>query len=291
VGLALRAHLSLARDLLIGRQLDLAMAELTNAIEVATNALMGARVMDAALQMIVGRVDALTAPRERDLSALDEAIALVEKAASVLGDPLRQSLNKKLTYLLVDRSAWYGSAYLARGVPSDLARAVDESRRAFQLDPGATWVRYNLAKWLVYWAGEPPTRCSADRLALLIEALHSINGGLDQTGMNGLLHEALDQALESTEGVLLAHLSAADLHRLIQSLGSEPASGLTGAAKARALAEEAARRRAHGDLHGYAHHLVRAVRADPGDERHRIDLLAALDDLRTAPHEGGPARD
>lgn len=286
VGLAVQAHLSIARDLLIGRQLDPAMAELTSAVDVATNALIGARAKDAALRIIVGRVDALTESRDGNISGLDEAIDLLEKAVSVLGPPVRQALTAKLADLLAERGVWYGSTCAEFGIPIDLARAVGELRRAFELEPGSIWVRYHLANGLIHYAGELPTRYSADRLALLVEALHGINGGLDETGTSGRLLEALDKALESVEGVLLAHLSIADMHRVIQALGEEPTASLTGAAKARALAEEAARRRAGGDLTGCAHHLVRAVRVDPPDERYRTDLLVALEDLLTELREG-----
>lgn len=289
VGLAVRARLSIARELLTGRQLGPAMAELTSAIDVATNALIGARARDAAFRMIVGRVDALAESDEGNISGLDEAIELVEKAVPMFGGPIRQALTAKLANLLVDRGVWYGSACYDFGLPTDLARAVSELRRAFMLEPESTWVRYNLAQGLIHYSGEMPAY--ADRLALLIEALHGINGGLEQAGMAGRLEKALDKALESVEGVLLANLSVADLHILIQSFAVGLPSGLTGAAKARALAEEAERRRADGDLAGCAHHLVRAVCADPRDERYRIDLLATLEDLLTELREGGPARD
>ncbi len=286
VGLAVQAHLSIARELLTGHQLVPAMAELTSAIDVAANALMGARAKDAALRMIIGRVDALAESREGDISGLDEAVDLVEKAAAVLGDPARQALNTKLADLLVARAIWYGSACFEFGKPTDLARAVGELRRAFQLEPDSTWVRYNLAEGLVFYSGDLPARYVADRLAPLVEALRVINGGLDQTGMSGRLLEVLEKGLDSVEGVLLAHLSVADLHRVIQSFGTDPASDLTGAAKARALAEEAGRARAGGDLPACAHLLVRAVRAYPSDERYRADLLAALTNLLTELREG-----
>ena len=289
VGLAVRARLSVARDLLTGRRLDPAMAELTSAIDVATNALIGARAREAVLRMIVGRAEALAERGGGNISGLDEAIELVEKAVAVFGDPIRQALTTKLADLLVDRGVWYGSACYEFGMPTDLARAVGELRRASVLAPDSMRVRYNLAQALIHHSGE--LRTSADRLALLIEALHGINNGVDQAGMGGRLEKALDKALESAEQMLLAHLPAAELHILIQSIGESTTSDLAGADKARALTDEAERRRADGDLAGCAHCLVRAVRAAPLDERYRIDLLATLEDLLIELREGGRARD
>jgi hypothetical protein len=283
VGLAVRTHLSIARDMLAGRRLEPAMAELASAIGVGTNALMGARAKDAARRVVLGRVDALTEPGERGGTGLDEAIELVEKAASVLDDP---ALTDRLAELLVHCGVWCGSGRREFGVPIDLARAVGELRRAFALRPESTLVRHHLAQGLIHHSDERPDRDSAGRLALLIEALRAITGGLDLAGMNRSLREVLDRALESVEGVLLTELSEEDMHRFIRSIGTEPVAGLTGADKAREHAAEAGRRRESGDLTRCAHELVRAVRAVPADERYRADLLAALDDVLAERREG-----
>lgn len=286
--LAVRAHLSIARDQLTGHQVEPAMAELTSAVDVANNALIGARAEDAALRMIIGRVDALTEARAEDAGpGLDEAIELVEKAMSALGNSIRPALTTKLAKLLVKRGVWYGSACFEFRIPIDLARAIVDLRRAFELDPDSTWVRYNLAKGLIYHAGDLQSRPSAERFMLLIEAMFSIEGGIELAGATSRLREAQEDALEAIEAVLLEHRSMGDLHRIIQSFLTDPAADLTGSDKARALAEAAEGARAAGDLPGCAHYLVRAVRADPEDEHHRAKLLAVMQDLlREPPSEG-----
>jgi tetratricopeptide (TPR) repeat protein len=287
VGLAVRARLSIARELLTGHQLDAAMAELTGAIDIAANALIGARAQGAGLRIIVGRVDALAESNERNIAGVDEAIELVERAIPVFFDADRHTLVKKLADLLVNRGVWYGSACSEFGLPTDLARAVGELRRAFELDPDSTWVRYNLAQGLIRYSERMPT--FADRIALLIEALCGISDGLDRAGPSVRLNRALRLELDRLGEVLVAELSIADMHELIQSFGVGPAADLTGADLAQALAEEARRLRADGDLIRAAHLLVRAVRADPADWRYRADLLATLEDLLTERRDGGSA--
>lgn len=285
VGLAVRAHLSIARDMLAGRRLDPAMTELADAIDVGTNALMGARAKDAALRVVLGRVDALTEPGERDSKGLDAAIELVEKAIPVLDAP---ALTDKLADLLVRRGVWHGSACYEFGVPTDLVRAVGDLRRAFGLRPESIPVRYHLAQGLIHHAAERPARDVVGRLTLLAEALRAISGGLELSPRNRSLREVLDKALESVEGVVLTRLSPDEMHRLIQSIRTDPTVDLTGAAKARAHAEEAERRRAAGDLTGCVREWIRAVRALPSDERYRAELLAALADLIAELAEGKP---
>ena len=286
--LAVRAHLSVARDQLIGHKAEPAMAELISAIDVANNALIGARAEDAALRMIIGRVDALTEARADDAGpGLDEAIELVEKAMSALGNSIRPELRTKLAKLLVKRGVWYGSACFEVRIPIDLARAVLDLRRALKLEPDSTWVRYNLAKGLIYYAGDLPTRSAAQRLTLLIEAMLSIEGGIELTGTTSRLREAQEDGLEAIEALLLEGRSMDDLHKIIQSFRTDPAADLTGSAKANALDEAAQGARDAGDLAGCAHYLVRAVRADPDNERLRAKLLAVLQELlREPPSEG-----
>jgi tetratricopeptide (TPR) repeat protein len=289
--LAVRAHLSIARDQLIGHQVEPAMAELTSAIDVANNALIGARAEDAALRMIIGRVDALTEARTDDAGpGLDEAVELVEKAMSALGNSIRPELKKKLAKLLVKRGVWYGSACFEFRIPIDLARAVLDLRRALQLDPNSTWVRYNLAKGLIYHAGDLANRPAAQRLPLLIEAMLSVEGGIELAGPTSRLREAQEDGLEAIEALLLEDRSMDDLHQIIRSFRTDPAADLTGSAKANALDEAAERARDAGDLAGCAHYLVRAVRADPDTERLRAKLLAVLQELlREAPSQGAGA--
>ena len=283
VALAVRTRLSIARDLLTGGQPDAAMVELTMAIDLAANGLIGARTKDAAIGMILGRVDALTESRtdDSDVTGFDDAIGLVEKAIAVLGDTASADLTKKLANLLVDRGEWYGSACLRADIPADLARAARELRRALELQPDSTWVRYNLAKGLIYYSSDLPTRNPADVLVVLIEALDAVCGGLDRSGSSRRLLEALHSALEAVEEVLLSRQSNDDLLRAIQSIGMDSAAELTGAERARELAEQAKRACAEGDPIGCAALLIRAVRAAPSESSHRIDLFAALDAVLT----------
>ncbi|HEX4224703.1 MAG TPA: hypothetical protein VHZ97_20195, partial [Pseudonocardiaceae bacterium] len=289
--LAVRAYLSIARDQLIDHRVEPAMAELTSAIDVANNALIGARAEDAALRMIIGRVDALTEARADDAGpGLDEAIGLVEKATAALGNSIRPTLTTKMAKLLVKRGVWYGSACFEFRIPIDLARAVLDLRRALTLDPNSTWVRYNLAKGLIYHSGDLPTRSSTDRLMLLIEAMLSVEGGIELAGMTSRLREAQEDGLEAIEALLLEHRSMDDLHRIIQSFRTDAAAELTGPDKADALDEAAEAARTAGDLTGCAHYLVRAVRADPENDRIRAKLLAVLRELlREPPSEGAGA--
>lgn len=287
VGLAVRARLSIARELLTGHQLDAAMAELTGAIDIAANALIGARAQRAGLRIIAGRVAALAESDDGTITGVDEAIELAARAIPVFFGADRRTLVKKLADLLVDRGVWYGSVCYGFGLPTDLARAVGELRRACELDPDSTRVRYNLARGLIRYSESMPI--FADRLALLIEAMRGISEGLDQAGLNGRLTRVLRLELERLGEALVAELSMADMHGLIQSFGVGPAADLTGADHARSLAEEGRRLRADGDLIQAAHLMVRAVRADPADWRYRDDLLATLEDLLTERRDGGSA--
>ncbi|WP_103339972.1 CHAT domain-containing protein [Amycolatopsis sp. CA-126428] len=286
VGLAVRARLSIARDLLAGRQLDPAIAGLAGAIDIADNAQIGVRAREATSRMIIGRADVLAESTAGSCAGLDEAIELVERALPAFGDPIRTALTRKLAALLVDRGVWHGSACAEFGLPADLARAVGELRRALRLDPDSAWVRYNLVQGLLHYSGR--LTAAADKLAPLFEALSGVHGVIDQAGPTGRLRWVLGQTVDAIGEAVLGRLPAAELHRLIQSFDGDPAADLTGPAQARALAGQADRRRAAGDLSLCVHYLVMAVRADPSDERYRVDLLAALEELLG---EGGPADD
>ncbi|GAA4232489.1 hypothetical protein GCM10022254_32480 [Actinomadura meridiana] len=278
--LAVRARLSIARDLLAGHRPDPALAELAEAIKVAANALMGVRAQDAVIRVLVGRVDALAETGEQGSAGLDEAIELVERAGAALGAPINWRLRPKLADLLVARAIWHGATCQQFGLPVDLARAVRDLRRALELGPDSPWTRSHLAWALIRDSGERPVRNSADRLGPLIEALHVIFAGFDLAGISDHLVEVLNVTLDETDDILLARLPSIDLHRRIQELPADPAADLTGTAKARAHAREAERLRRPGDLAGRAYHLVEAVRAEPRDERYRTGLLAALAELR-----------
>lgn len=282
--IAVCAHLSIARELLTARRVDAAMVELTSAIDMANTSLIAADARAGALQIVVRHVDALA-----ESTGIDAAVQLVDKAISAFGDPSRPALTRKRASLVVDRHLSDGSAHRESGPHTELTRAVDELRRAIGLDPDPTEERCDLAERLVRFSDDLPR--APDRLAVLIEALHCVVDELDQVGPGGRLTTALDVVLDSVEAVLLAQLPVADGHAVIRSLSLSPAAGLSGAAKARALAEEAERRRAEGNPILHAHCLVRAVRADLADERHRVDLRTALENLLLRQRQGEQAGD
>lgn len=277
VGLAVRARLSIARDLLAVRQLDRAMAELTAAIAVSANALMGPRTRQAVQRMIVGRVDALSELTMRDTVRLDEAITLIELALPVVGTPGRRPLTEKLADLLVDRGIWYGSMCIEHGLEPDITRGVAELRRAFELDPNSSWVRYNLAQSLISHSDALPARRAAPRLAVLCEGSQIVHFGLERDPASNRLLDAVRHLLDAVEPILLSERSVAELGQLIEEYGNDSVMSMDGAERAVALAAAAERRRSAGDPTGCAHLLVRAVRADPTNSRIRLALIAAVE--------------
>jgi hypothetical protein len=277
VGIAVRARLSIARDLLTSRQPDRAMTELGGAIAVSANALMGVRTRQAVLRMILGRVDALTERDLWDINRMDEAIALVEMSVPVVGAPGRQTLIQKWADLLVNRGVWYGSACQDYGLRPDVTRALAELRKAFELNPDSAWVQYNLAQGLIYRAEELPERHVAGRLTVLVEALGIVHSGLNATGSSNRLRDALDNVLKAVQIPLMAELSVAELNKLIETYAHDAKAGVDARERARELVKEAERRRAAGDLTGCARLLVRATRADPQNDGIRMALLAAIE--------------
>ncbi|GAA2786142.1 hypothetical protein GCM10010470_20490 [Saccharopolyspora taberi] len=278
VELAVWAHLSLARDLLAGRdQGAAAIAELGAAIEVSANAAMTVRTREAVLRMVLGRVESLVSFRRID--RLDEAIALVREARAVVGPRGRQTLTRKWADMLVDAGVWYGSACREQGIEPDIRRAVEVLREALQLNPESPLVRGHLARALVYGrTGLPGGRTAAGGFAILREAYVIVHEGLAPVLPNSWLLESLGDVLAELESSLLAKLDLDELGGLVRTYGDEAGAALDAPGRARALAEEAERRRAGNDPVGSVHALVRATRFDPGNAAVRAALLTALDE-------------
>ncbi|MET9265622.1 CHAT domain-containing protein [Amycolatopsis sp. NPDC004079] len=282
VGLAVRARLLIARDLLADGRADPALAELSDALGLAANGLIEVRTREAVLRIVTGRADALAAAGT-GAAGLDEAIGLVERAAPVFAGTLAAELSGKLANLLADRGVRYGSGCLESGEPADPVRAVRELRRAFACDQDSDRVRYHLAQGLIRLSPAEPG--FTGKLALVVEAVRCLHDGLARSDR---LASAMKQALDALAELLLGRLPQGELHRLVQELGAAPAANLPGPDQARAHAAEAARHRAGGDLPRCAYRLAVAARADPGTAQYRADLLAVLAELTG---EGGPEGD
>jgi tetratricopeptide (TPR) repeat protein len=285
VGLAVRAHLSIARGLLAASgQVDRAMTELAAAITVSAKATMTVRTRQAVLRMILGRVEALTETSRQQIHRLDEAVVLVEKALPVVGAPGRDTLTLTLADLLIDRGVWTGSSCRDFGIKADLARAVADLRRALELNPESARARDNLARAQISFQDELPRADAVGRLAALLDALALVHSGLERAAESNRLRESLGDVLGAVESLLLANLSVDELGKLAMAAGDLP---LDAGERARVLAEQAERHRADGDLTGCARDMVRATRADPANPAMRTGLLAALEALLRKLREAG----
>lgn len=279
VELAVRAHLRLAQDLLTTGQIGEAMTELAEAITVAANATISVRTRDAALRIVLGRVDALAELGLRRFERLEEAITLVQQALPVIGARGESALRLAWADLLVDSGIWYGTACREAGLEPDFEQAVGLLRKALELNPESAKARDQLARALTYGLDElPGGRSAVGRLAILREAFALVHDGLRISGMSNRLLECLGDVLEELVTFQLASVDFGELRRMITSYGEAEPEPTNPRARARALAGEAARLGAAGEGNRAIHALVRAIRLDPDDEDLRVRLLALIDE-------------
>ncbi|MFE2942043.1 CHAT domain-containing protein [Streptomyces sp. NPDC059255] len=295
VGLAVRAHLFIARGLLANRgQLGRAMAELTEAIGIAANAAMTVRVKEAVLRLILGRVDALTDMSVLQIDPLNESIALVEAALPVVGTVGTHTLTARWAALLVDRGIWYSSRCRDVGVQPDLPLGLADLRRALELNPASARPRLNLAQALIFEMDAlPGGNTTGGRLTILREALVILHHGLIRAEADSRLLECQLGALEELEPLLLAGVGIDQLNDMITEYGAGAPVETDPSAHAEDLLRQAEEKRLRGDRPGFLHRLVRACRTDPTSVRVRQALLDALDaDLgpraTESEPEGGP---
>ncbi|MFD5749671.1 CHAT domain-containing protein [Streptomyces sp. NPDC127033] len=279
VGLAVRAHLFIARGLLANRgELGRAMAELTEAIGIAANAAMTVRVKEAVLRLILGRVDALTDMSVLQIDPLNESIALVEAALPVVGTVGTHTLTARWAALLVDRGIWYSSRCRDVGVQPDLPLGLADLRRALELNPASARPRLNLAQALIFEMDAlPGGNTTGGRLTILREALVILHHGLIRAEADSRLLECQLGALEELEPLLLAGVGIDQLNDMITEYGTNTPAESDPSAHADDLLRQAEEKRLLGDRPGFLHRLVRACRTDPTSVRVRQALLDALD--------------
>ncbi|MEV7871016.1 CHAT domain-containing protein [Streptomyces sp. NPDC088124] len=279
VGLAVRAHLFIARGLLANRgELGRAMAELTEAIGIAANAAMTVRVKEAVLRLILGRVDALTDMTVLQIDPLNESIALVEAALPVVGTVGTHTLTARWAALLVDRGIWYSSRCRDVGVQPDLPLGLADLRRALELNPASARPRLNLAQALIFemdalFGGNT----TGGRLTIVREALIILHHGLIRAEADSRLLECQLRALEELEPLLLAGVGIDQLNAMITEYGAGAPAETDPSAHAETLLRQAEEKRLLHDRPGFLHRLVRACRTDPTSVRVRQALLDALD--------------
>lgn len=241
---------------------------------VATDEAMPVRTRQAALRMVLGRVDALTGLNARQ-KQFDEAVALLEATIPLLDSAGRPTLALKLADVLVDRGVWHGSTCQDVGLEPDVNRALADLRRALELNPASARARDNLVRALMWGVADRPGGCTIDVvLAVLADACQVLHEGLTHAPRNNRLLEMMAVALEELE-LLFADLSVAQLAELTRPSDDEAADG----------------------RHRKLHRLMQAVRQTPMDAAARADLLAALreelnrrgrDDVADAGHAAGP---
>lgn len=277
VDLAIRAHLAIARAALTGPQrgLDRALEQWALAVQVSENAAMSVRTKHAILRMVLGRAEALADEDGAEHGAcLDQAVALVESVAALLGGLGREPLMAKLAVLLTSRGVWHGYGCRDFGFQPGMDLAGQDLRRAMALNPESARTRDYLARTLVFG---PPDQQGTDtyhgQLRRLRDAVAILNDGLNHALAPRLL-DTLQDALEELQSLLFGDLSIGELGRLIEEFGADFGDATVRAAE---LAASGERQLSAGDVAGALRDLVRATRLDPADERFRRGLLDAID--------------
>ncbi|GAB2717030.1 CHAT domain-containing protein [Streptomyces bullii] len=280
--LAVQARLALAQAALTSGSggLDRALEQWSQAVRVSTRAGMPARTHWAVVQMVLGRVEALTyAEADQRDAALDEAVDLVERVKPVLqplARDLAAQLDAQLSLLLSMRGVWRASARGRYGLPLDVPAAEADLRRALELNPASGHARDNLVRCLVFTL-DGRTTDPVGRLGLIEEALGLLHTGLGQQLAHGY-RETLTETLNELERLVSERIGIDGLAELMRAMAQErhpdPADV---ASLARQLAERARRAlEEDGDVALAVHLLIRAARTDVSSARIRTFLLETV---------------
>jgi tetratricopeptide (TPR) repeat protein len=277
--LAVQVRLSLAQTALTGGLggLDRALAQWSQAVQVSKSTGMPARTNRAVVQMVLGRIEALTdTPYEQRDAALDEAVLLAERVRPVL-EPLAHDLagqlDAQLSLVLSMRGVWRASTRGRHGLPLDVPAAEADLRRALELNPESGHARGNLVRALVFTLDER-TDDPVEQLGLLQEAIGLLHAGLRQELAHNY-RETLAETLNALERLVSERIGIDGLAELMRAMAQEqPADENDLAGLARNLADRARRAlEEDGDVALAVHLLIRAARTDPSSAQIRTSLL------------------
>jgi tetratricopeptide (TPR) repeat protein len=281
VGLAVRAHLSLAKSALArGRDgLREAFRHWEAAIEVASHAGAQVRTKRAIVRVALGRARALSrvrSPHRGD--RLSEAIDLLDRARQQIGGADGDQLAAQESEILLQRGTWYGSTGFEYGVQS-YDEAVKDLRRALELNPASLRTWDHLARALIFDASDRHlSGAPRQALRLVSEGLTVLHDGMQRMDGPSQLREMLLQALDELQEMILHELSVEELaRRIADRVSPGPVSGAAGLPQVQEPAAAAEELMARNDVAGAITTLIAALRHDPANGTLLRNLIHAVE--------------
>jgi hypothetical protein len=245
------------------------------------------RAKEAAMRMILGRVEALADGTTPRLARLEEALALVTWALPAFGAFGREKLTARQAALLAERGIWYRLYCRDEGIAPDLERSLADLRQALAINPGSYTARVHLARALIFGTKGLIASQPADILA----GLQLLSEGLTLAPRNYIYIKDWRLVLDALQPLLLEGLSIKELGTVASEYSDDDSVGIEAQQRAQYLHAQARRRADAGDQLGALRMLALASRIDPAAEEIRQDLLDALRRHFGLGSDGGDAAD